>query len=205
MTSQQLLAKYPIISDQIGQPALGVVLRELEKTLAQGTEGVVVELGCYIGTTTLFLRRVLDSNASDLALYAYDSFEGLPAKISQDHSGVGEQFKAGELSVSRKQFLQEFRRANLKAPITHKGWFMDLEPSQLPDRISFAFLDGDFYSSIMDSLRLVWPRLAAGGVITIDDYQRDALPGVEQAVRDFFGDKSIVVYQEHNIAVVRGA
>ena len=205
MTSQQLLAKYPIISDQIGQPALSVVLRELEKTLEQGTDGDVIELGCYIGTTTLFLRRVLDAHPSDKTLYAYDSFEGLPDKISQDSSGAGEQFKAGELSIGRKQFLQEFRRANLKAPITHKGWFKDLAPTQLPDTISFAFLDGDFYSSIMDSLRIVWPRLATGGVITIDDYQRDALPGVEQAVRDFFQDKAIVIHHEHNIAVVRAS
>lgn len=203
MTTQQLLSKYPIISDQISRPALGVVLRELDKTIVQGTEGAVVELGCYIGTTTLFLRRVLDSHASDQMLYAYDSFEGLPPKISQDSSGAGEQFRAGELSVSRKQFLQEFRRANLKAPITHKGWFKDLADSQLPDTISFAFLDGDFYNSIMDSLRLVWPRIAPGGVITIDDYQRDALPGVERAVADFFRDKSIVLHHEHNIAVVQ--
>ncbi len=64
-------------------------------------------------------------------------------------------------------------------------------------------MDGDFYESIIDSLRLVWPKLAIGGVITIDDYQRDALPGVERAVRDFFQDKSITLHHEHNIAIVR--
>lgn len=203
MKYPQLLAKYPIISDQIGKQAMGVVLRELENVLEQGIVGEVVELGCYIGTTMLFMRRLLNGCGSDKLLYAYDSFEGLPAKIAQDASGAGEQFQGGELSVSKKQFLREFQKANLQPPITYKAWFKDLRPDQLPGQISFAFLDGDFYESIIDSLRLVWPRISAGGVVTIDDYQRDALPGVERAVRDFFQDKIVQIHHEHNIAVIK--
>lgn len=202
MTYQTLVGAHPIISDQIKLPALSVVLRELERTLAQGLDGDVVELGCYVGTTTLFMRRLLVQLASEKRLYAYDSFEGLPPKVSQDASGAGDQFQGGELRVSKKQFLHEFQKANLQPPITYKAWFKDLQPEQLPDQISFAFLDGDFYQSIIDSLRLVWPRLVAGGVVTIDDYQRAALPGVERAVRDFFQDKSVDLHHEHNIAII---
>ncbi len=203
MNYQQLLAHYPIISDQIKKPALSVVLHELEKVLKQGTEGDVVEFGCYVGTTTIFLRRLLSESHSEKRLYAYDSFAGLPAKATQDQSGAGEQFKSGELTVSKKHFMQTFMRANLQPPITHKGWFKDIAPEQLPQAISYAFLDGDFYDSIIDSLRLVWPRLSAGGVITIDDYQQEALPGVERAVQDFFHDKPIQLHHEHNIAIIR--
>ena len=202
MKYQQLLGQYPIISDQIGKPAMTVVLRELESGLRRGIEGDVVELGCYIGTTTLFMRRLMNELASGKLLYAYDSFEGLPAKQASDASGVGEQFQRGELRVSKKQFIREFQKANLQAPITHKAWFKDLQPGQLPQQISFAFLDGDFYESIIDSLRLVWPRLSKGGVITIDDYQRGALPGVERAVNDFFQGKTVRVHHEHNIAII---
>jgi O-methyltransferase len=203
MKYPQLLGHYPIISDQISKPALAIVLRELETALEQGTAGDIVEFGCYIGTTTLFMRRLLDAYTSDKLLFAYDSFEGLPEKIAQDASGVGEQFQAGELRVSKKDFLREFQKANLRPPITHKAWFKDLRPDQLPEQISFAFLDGDFYDSIMDSLKLVWPRLATGGVITIDDYGRDALPGPERAVRDFFHGRSVQLHHEHNIAIIK--
>lgn len=203
MKYQSLLNQYPIISNQIGKPALSAVLKEFEKTLGQAVDGDVVELGCYIGTTTLFMRRLMNAYASEKLFYAYDSFEGLPTKASQDNSGAGEQFRAGTLTVTKKQFLQEFKRSNLKPPVIHKGWFKDVRPEQLPTQISFAFLDGDFYQSILDSLRLVWPRLASGGVITIDDYQRDALPGVEWAVRDFFQAKAIQLHHEHNIAIIR--
>ena len=203
--ADQQLAKYPIISDQINRPAIGAVLRTLESVLEADVAGDIVELGCYIGTTTLFLRRVLDATnqSTKRRLYAYDSFSGLPEKTALDASGSGEQFKGGELTVSKKQFLHEFQKANLNPPVTTKAWFSDITSGQLPPNIAFGFLDGDFYESIIDSLRLVWPRLAAGGAIAIDDYQQSALPGVERAVRDFFQDKAISLHHEHHIAIIR--
>lgn len=182
-----------------------VVLREFESVLLTEVKGDVVELGCYIGTTSLFIRRILDEQGSDRGFHVYDSFAGLPDKTAQDASPAGTDFKAGELNVSKKQLLQEFHKAGLKPPIIHKAWFDDLTDTDMPGRIAYAFLDGDFYGSIITSLRLVWPRLSPGGIITIDDYQRAKLPGVEQAVKDFFQDKQIHLHHEHNIAIIKQA
>jgi O-methyltransferase len=194
---------YKIISDQVGQGELGVVWRELEKVLAAKVSGDVVEFGCYAGTTSLFIRRLLDEKGeSDTrAFHVYDSFEGLPPKSAADESAAGADFQAGKLAVSKKEFLREFRAANLQPPIVHKGWFNQLADADVPDRIAFAFLDGDFYDSIMDSLKLVWPRLAQGGAVLVDDYGREALPGAERAVRDFFGGQRAARY-EHNVAII---
>ncbi len=200
-----LLSKYPIISDQIKRPALKVVLEQLESTIEKQISGDVVEFGCYIGTTSLFLRRMLDAHdqSGSKQLHVYDSFAGLPAKTSQDASAAGEQFVSGELAVSKKQLLEQFHRANLRPPMVHKCWFNELTDHDVPEVISFAFLDGDFYTSIHDSLRLVWPKLSAGGIITIDDYKREALPGPERAVQEFFKDKAIKpVAYAHNIAII---
>jgi O-methyltransferase len=197
-----LLDKYPIISDQVTRPRLEVVLTELEKVLQKDTGGDIVEFGCYIGTTSLFIRRLLDEYAGDKVFHVYDSFEGLPPKAPQDSSPVGADFKAGELSVSKKQFMEQFQKTHLRAPITHKGWFSELTGQDVPDKIAFAFLDGDFYESIIDSLRLVWPRMAAGGTITIDDCGREALPGVDRAVRDYFQGKTYTMRVAHNIGII---
>jgi O-methyltransferase len=200
-----LLNRHPIISDQIKRPALEVVIGNLEKVLDAGVAGDIVEFGCYIGTTSLFIRRLLDASGQSAArsFHVYDSFEGLPAKVQQDITPVGADFKAGELSVSKKQLFAEFQKARLRTPIIHKGWFKDLGDDDVPSQIAFAFLDGDFYESMIDSLRLVWPRMQPGGIICLDDYKRDALPGVERAARDFFQDKQILVSVAHNIGVIR--
>ncbi|MEO8105110.1 MAG: TylF/MycF/NovP-related O-methyltransferase [Candidatus Saccharibacteria bacterium] len=202
-----ILGSHPIISDQIKQPALSVVLRELEQVLVNRVDGDVVEFGCYIGTTTLFARRVLDElgESGNRQLHVYDSFAGLPEKTAADSSGVGLQFQGGELAVSKKQFLQEFKRAHLLPPIVHKAWFKDLKQQDVPQTIAFAFLDGDFYESIMTSLQLVWSRLSPEGVITIDDYQREALPGPARAVRDFCQNKRVTIHHEHNIGILKAA
>ncbi len=196
---------YPIISDQISKPALAVVLSELEKALDGKTTGAIVELGCYIGTTSLFIRRVMNEHKDNRPFHVYDSFEGLPPKSTQDSSAAGVDFKAGELAVSKKQFIEQFRRAHLEPPITHKAWFNELTDADLPDSIAFAFLDGDFYESILTSLQLVWPRLDKDGIITIDDYHRDSLPGVERAILDFFQAKSYRLRHAHNIAIITKA
>lgn len=200
MHHQNLLTKYPIISDQIKRPALQIVLNQLEKVLQQDVSGDVAEFGCYIGTTSLFIRRLLDIYCAEKSFHAYDSFAGLPVKTAPDSSPVGDDFKAGELTVSKKHFLEQFHKAHLKPPVTHKGWFNELGGTDLPDTLAFAFLDGDFYESIYDSLKLVWPRMSRGGRLTIDDYGREALPGVERAVRDYFHGTPAGLQVSSNIA-----
>jgi O-methyltransferase len=199
--AQTLLAKYPLVSDQVNKDQLGVILREFEAVLDRDIEGEMVEFGCYIGTTSLFLRRLLDSRGDDRELHVYDSFEGLPPKTLEDASRAGEQFVAGELMVSKKQFLQQFQRAGLRPPFIHKGWFSNLGEADVPEHIACAFLDGDFYSSIRDSLKLVLPRLTPGGVIIIDDYAREALPGAAKAAHELLGNRPIIT--AHNLGIVR--
>ena len=103
-----LLAKHSLVSDQVSPQQVRVILGELEKVLQHSVPGAVVEFGCYIGTTSLFIRRLLDEhsnlNQDDRQFHAYDSFEGLPEKTAADTSRAGEQFRAGELAVSKKMF-----------------------------------------------------------------------------------------------------
>lgn len=194
----------PIISDQITREGLEVVISALEQTLRASVEGAVVEFGCYVGTTSVFIRRVLDEqHQSDTReFHVYDSFEGLPQKSGQDSNAAGVDFEAGKLFVTRKEFLQQFRSGNLRPPVIHKGWFNELGSSDVPEPIAFAFLDGDFYESIISSLRLVYPKMSKHGRIVIDDYQRETLPGVERAIHDFFQGKHYRLRASQNKAVI---
>jgi O-methyltransferase len=200
MSPVQLINKYPLVSDQVNADQIKTILRELAGALKR-CDGGVVEFGCYVGTTSLFIRRLLDSQQDNRSFHVYDSFEGLPPKSAQDESGAGDQFQAGELSVSKKQFLREFQKAGLRPPIIHKGWFSDLSETDVPRQIAFAFLDGDFYESIRDSLKLVLPCMQQGSVIVIDDYAREALPGAAKAVHELLPGKTIRT--QHNLGIVQ--
>lgn len=199
MNAKQIIATNQLVSDQLNRDQLGDILIELEQLLPK-LDGAIVEFGCYVGTTSLFIRRLLDSYRDTRPFHVYDSFTGLPPKTLNDESGAGEQFQAGELAVSKKQFIHEFRKANLVAPTVHKGWFKDLQPLDVPDKIAFAFLDGDFYESIRDSLQLVLPRMQADGTIVIDDYAHEALPGAARAVHEHFKPDDIIT--RHNLGII---
>lgn len=204
--AQHTFQGYPIISDQVTKEGVGLVWRELERVLQADIPGHVVEFGCYAGTTSLFIRRLLNNYQQSDAreFHVYDSFAGLPEKSAQDNNAAGVDFEAGKLYVSKAEFTKVFRAANLQLPMVHKGWFNELTEHDVPHPIAFAFLDGDFYQSIIDSLRLVWPRMTPGGTILIDDYKRETLPGVERAITDFFQGKHIKSMRgEHNIAVIQ--
>lgn len=186
MTAQEILSKYPHTTQNILEHHLKFMMEQLEKT--KDIEGEVIEVGCHAGLTSVYFRRVLNEIKSTKQFHAYDSFQGLPKKKQEDLSvGIGETFKEGYFDLKGTWQIEErFRNAKLELPILHQGWFADQE---YPDKISFAFLDGDFYSSIKDSLQAVWHKMSKGGIVCIHDYGWEALPGVERACREFFGEK----------------
>ncbi|HTE22852.1 MAG TPA: hypothetical protein VK674_07510 [Candidatus Limnocylindria bacterium] len=53
----ELLRTHPLISDQVEAGELRVVLSELNGVIERNTVGDIVELGCYEGTTSLFIQR----------------------------------------------------------------------------------------------------------------------------------------------------
>jgi O-methyltransferase len=88
-------------------------------------------------------------------------------------------------------------------PVIHKAWFRDLAPADIPPQICFAFLDGDFYESIRDSLRLVWPQLAPRAIVVVDDYQSEALSGAKRAVDEWLAHHPARLQVADSLAILR--
>ncbi len=203
MLHDKLLQQFNLISDQMERQELKVLLAELERLLLKDVPGSMVEFGCYTGTASLFIARMLHALAPDRTFHVYDSFEGLPEKSVEDQSAAGEQFKRGELAASKREFITNFKKANLKLPIIHKGWFSDVQSKDLPEQIAFAFLDGDYYNSVLVPLRQIWPLLSPGAVVIIDDYQNEALPGASKAVDEWLDTHTMARFRvEASLAII---
>lgn len=169
-------------------------------------DGDFVEFGCYRGDTSLMLAEILHFSLVkkpklNTKLWIYDSFEGLPEKSEADYSELGRDFRTGELAVTKREVKNRFLRANLPVPVIKKAWFEDLTETDLPEKISFAFLDGDLYRSIKTSLRLVENRMKRG-VIIVHDYNNEALPGVTKAVDEWMKKHDCKFYKEHSLAII---
>jgi O-methyltransferase len=135
--------------------------------------------------------------------HVYDSFEGLPEKSSKDSSPAGMQFKAGELKASKKIFIDNYKKAGMRLPFIHKCWFNEIDASNIPEEISFAFLDGDYHDSIKSCLNLIEDKITRGGVVIVDDYQNEALPGAKKAVDEWLAHKNYSLKIEQSLAIIK--
>lgn len=203
MITEQLLATYPLISDQVNKAELAVLLSNLEQLLRAGRRGNVVEFGCYKGTTSLFIRRLLDAYEYDAEFHVYDSFAGLPPKTAPDNSAAGDQFVTGKLNASKKEFVTVFKKTGLVMPRVHKGWFKELSAADVPGDIMFAFLDGDYYESIRDSFKAIQENLQPAAVVIVDDYVNEALPGAARATDEWRAHHAATCRVQSSLAVLR--
>ena len=170
------------------------IYRLLSQVLTLKVPGDVVEAGCYEGLTSILMQKTLGQFKSKKGLHVYDSFEGLPEKHEKD--GKSLLFRKGFLKTKKGILIENFKKFNVRLPEIHVGWFKDTLPTQLPKKICFAHLDGDFYSSIKESLENIYPRLSKNAIVVIDDYcdpkvskVRNELPGVKKACDEFFKNK----------------
>lgn len=193
---------FPLVTDQVDYREIETILCYLKAALERTKAGAVVEFGCYEGTASLFIQRFLQEEGNRREFHVYDSFEGLPPKSPQDQSPAGIQFTAGALQASRKTFIRNFKRAGLPLPVIHKNWFAALKPHDIPAQIAFAFLDGDFYESIKQSLALIEPALVPGACIVIDDYMSESLPGAAKATDEWLAQKNYARRSERSLAVI---
>ena len=207
-------------NDQVTPAETSEILQLAETCLS--VSGDFVELGCYRGDTSILLGKMLQNSTKNCEylvenlcknLWIYDSFAGLPDKTSEDSSGAGQNFQKGELLVTKREVVEKLRKHGLKITnhpdptvssiIIKKAWFDELQSTDLPDRIAFAFLDGDLYSSIKTSLQLVIPRLADQGITIVHDYNNPELPGSARAVDEFLrSHPEYHLTQKHTLAII---
>ena len=187
-------------NDQVSELETSKLLSLAERCL--GVEGDFVELGCYKGDTSLMLADLLAREHSNKKLWLYDSFEGLPEKTEEDTSAAGQEFKKGELYVTKREVKARFLRANLPVPIIKKAWFGELSSIDMPAKVAFAFVDGDLYESIRDSLRLLEGKIAKYGVVVVHDYSNPALPGVAKAVDEWTSRMGVGVTLYQSMVII---
>jgi O-methyltransferase len=151
----------------------------------QSVPGEIWEAGVYRGGTARLLRALMidhgGANCSRLRLF--DSFAGLPVgRAGIDLHGRGD-FADTSLAEVRA-FVGNDEFIDYRA-----GWIPDTFSGLERSPIRLAHLDVDLYDPTLSCLAQVYPRLAPGGIIVLDDYGFASCPGVRKAVDDFFHDQ----------------
>jgi hypothetical protein len=160
----------------------------VERAIADGVPGDLIETGVWRGGACIFMRAILKSyGIEDRTVWAADSFEGMPVAGEnaggRDHRMQLHRFN-NVLGVSLEEVRENFRRYGLLDEATNflPGWFSDTLPQAPIDKLAVLRLDGDLYDSTMDALNALFPKLSPGGFVIVDDY---GLPTCAEAVTDY--------------------
>jgi len=160
--------------------------------------GDIVECGVWRGGAAMAAAlTLLGEQGGDRRLWLYDTFAGMtePAR-DNDGSAAVRAWRRQRRSDGGNDWcrasLQDVR-ANMERtgyPADHIRYVEGpieqtlRDPVNIPHRIAVLRLDTDWYESTRIELEQLYPRLAPGGVLIIDDY--GYWQGARKAVDDFF-------------------
>jgi O-methyltransferase len=135
----------------------------VEQVVADGIEGDVVEAGSWRGGASMLMRATLDTLGDERTVVVADSFQGFPAP-----EGVTDH----EILVAPLNDVREaFERLGLARGVEFLPGFFEETLAGLAGRAwALVRLDADTYDATRLALRTLYPGLAPGGFLVIDDY-----------------------------------
>jgi hypothetical protein len=176
----------------VGLTRLDDLQQCVESIVRDSVEGDLIEAGVWRGGASILMRATLDSLGEDRTLWLADSFEGFPEPDE-------EAFPADqERDLSRFDFLSapvdevrgNFARLGLEHGLKFvPGFFDETMPSLRGGKWSLIRLDSDTYESTRIALDSLYPGLAVGGHLIVDDYHM--LPECSRAVDDYRSEHGI--------------
>lgn len=168
--------------------------------------GAIVECGVWKGGSMVAAALTLKTfRLAQRDLYLFDTFTGMtaPEAVDIDWQGVPanvtyDVLKTGEdrsnwayaplADVKRVLFATGYPGEQIHFV---QGKVEDTIPEQAPEQIAVLRLDTDWYRSTKHELEHLYPRLANGGVLIIDDYGH--YKGARKAVDEYFADKQMLL------------
>jgi hypothetical protein len=186
-------------------PALNYALFEaIEYICAAEVPGAIVESGVWRGgSAALSALALMEFEDTDRDIYLFDTFDWSWPDPAEGEGTLYGRDRAGSLFTARNErarsekaldedlvsldrvkaylFATGYPKARLKFV---QGLVQDTIPKQAPAEIALLRLDTDFYESTLHELTHLYPRLATGGILLVDDYPTEL--GAVRAVNEYF-------------------
>jgi O-methyltransferase len=163
--------------------ALYTAVRHVVET---GIEGDFAECGVWRGGSVMLMAYTLQRlGCTDRTLWLYDTFSGMTPPSSNDVQEMTGRSAADILAGSPKSDDDPFwgvaPRVIVEKNLAATGYpreqirfvagdVLETIPGSAPERLALLRLDTDWYASTRHELEQLYPRLARGGVLIVDDY-----------------------------------
>jgi hypothetical protein len=160
--------------------------------------GDFVECGVWRGGSSLLAAMTFRKFNDVRSFWMYDTYEGMSAPTYRDvdiSGGLAKDYIEAYGDDGRwcyadlNDVITTFNNFDLCGP-EYKFIKGDVEKtlaSESPDKISILRLDTDWYESTKIELNALYPKIAVGGMLIVDDY--GYWKGSRMAVDEYFCDK----------------
>jgi O-methyltransferase len=138
--------------------------------------GAIVEVGCFQCGTSAWAYRLMRALGLERPYLCVDTFGGfVESQFSHDVAvGTAPSRRTG-FRVNSAAFVRGLlERWGVNGIQLLPADIVALPEAQLPDQIAVALLDVDLETPTYAALVKIYPRLAAGGIILVDDCSDDA-------------------------------
>ena len=166
----------------------------------QHLDGAIVECGVFKGISLLrfaTFRHLLGKNATQ-PIFGFDIYGEFPETEFEGDQALRSRFieSAGSTSISEKELYSLFEKKGLNENVTLvAGDICETVPefaSQNQNlKIALLNVDVDIYEPAVVILEQLYPMVAKGGVILLDDYNK--FPGETKAVDDYFKNRNVTI------------
>jgi hypothetical protein len=191
----------------IGLRRLDNIQAAVESVLRDAVPGDLIEAGVGRGGAAVFMRGVLRAyGVTDRKVFVADSFGQFPrssaagvtarsytspywqemAEVAARHpEHLAEVVTNAARGTSLAEVRDTFDRYGLLDEQVRflPGWFVDTLQTPEIEQLALLRVDGDLYDSTIEVLRRLYPKVAAGGYVVIDDYH--FFPECREAVEDY--------------------
>lgn len=177
--------------------------KAVEYVVKNNIEGDFVECGVWRGGSSMFMAYGLQQfGGNTQQLYMYDTYEGMSEPTDDDVDITGARADVMMKNSLKEEASSVWCYADLtdvkqnmaltkfsESRITYvKGKVEDTIPATMPEKISILRLDTDWFESTKHELVHLYPRLAKGGVLILDDY--GYWKGNKKAVDEYFAERN---------------
>lgn len=184
-----LAPRYPY---NVNPGQLAVLVELVNAT--KGSNALVAEIGVDKGFSSVFLLEHLRTTKDPRPLHLFDTFSGFtPESIEAEVVTRGKdptpygKFRFGQEGIFRRN-LQKLGFDNF---VVHKGDASKVDWAALAP-IGAVLLDIDVYAPTKAVLEAIWPHLAPGGGVVLDDCKPDtAWDGSLQAYEEFIAEHGL--------------
>jgi hypothetical protein len=199
-----------------GVPRLLALIDAVRHLVKRDVPGDFAECGVWRGGSVLAMILTLQGlGVADRHIHLFDTFEGMTAPTAHDTSPLDppalERWTAAERNGERawnelfhpEAYNEQSVRATLLATgyppeLLHfvRGPVEETLPARAPESLALLRLDTDWYESTRHELEHLYPRLASGGVLIVDDYGH--WEGARRAVDEHFsqpGEQPLLLHR----------